>query len=244
MLIITFFVSSSDSGSLVIDTLASGGAEEPPVWQRIFWAVTEGVVAATLLLAGGLDALQTMTILSAFPLMIIFLVGGYGFIKTLQADYDLMHAVQNHNTVVQYSQASTDWKERLNSLITHPAKKEAKKFLKDIAQPAFNDLRDVLADNDLEVELKRKGEESISLVIKNGDVEDFIYSIRLRSFETPEYVPEDRHSYVRAEVFLRSGGQDYDVYGYNKEQIVADFISQYEKHFHFLHINNSEVHSS
>ena len=81
----------------------------------------------------------------------IFLVGGYGFIKTLKADYDLMHVVQNHNTVVQYSQASTDWKERLDALITHPAKDEAKKFLKDTAQPAFNDLRDELADKDLKI---------------------------------------------------------------------------------------------
>lgn len=244
LLIITFFVSSSDSGSLVIDTLASGGAPEPPVWQRIFWAVTEGVVAATLLLAGGLDALQTMTILSAFPLMIVFLVGGYGFIKTLRADYDLSHAVQNHNTVVQYAQASTDWKERLDALITHPAKDEVKRFLKDIAQPAFNNLRDELADKGLEVELKRKGDESISLVIKNGEAEDFVYSIRLRTFETPEYAPEDRNSYVRAEVFLQSGGQDYDVYGYNQEQIVADFITQYERHFYFLHVKNSEIHRS
>jgi len=57
MLIVTFFVTSSDSGSLVIDIISSGGAENPPVWQRIFWAVSEGAVAATLLVAGGLAAL-------------------------------------------------------------------------------------------------------------------------------------------------------------------------------------------
>ena len=62
--------------------------------------------------------------------------------------------------------------------------------------------------------------------------------------EPPDYAPENRHSYVRAEVFLQSGGQDYDVYGYNQEQIVADFITQYEKHFHFLYVNNSEIHQS
>ena len=62
-------------------------------------------------------------------------------------------------------------------------------------------------------------------MIKNVDVEDFVYNIRLRTFETPDYAPEDRNSYVRAEVFLQSGGQDYDVYGYNQEQIVADFIT-------------------
>lgn len=244
LLIVTFFVSSSDSGSLVIDTLASGGVAEPPVWQRIFWAVTEGVVAATLLMAGGLDALQTMTILSAFPLIIIFVIGGYGFLKSLKADYELMKVVQNHNTVVQYSQASSDWKERLDSLIAHPEKGEAKKFLKEIAQPAFNELRDELLDKGLEVDLSRSGEDSITLAIKNEDVEDFLYSIKLRTFEVPDYAPEEKNTYVRAEVFLLNGGQDYDVYGYNQEQIVADFITQYEKHFHFLHVKNSEVYSN
>ncbi|HAS50127.1 MAG TPA: choline transporter, partial [Gammaproteobacteria bacterium] len=65
LLIITFFVTSSDSGSLVIDIITSGGNEDPPVWQRIFWAVTEGAVAAALLLAGGLSALQAAAISSA-----------------------------------------------------------------------------------------------------------------------------------------------------------------------------------
>jgi len=67
VLIITFFVTSSDSGSLVIDSLAAGGALHTPVWQRVFWASIEGVVASALLLAGGLSALQTMTIASALP---------------------------------------------------------------------------------------------------------------------------------------------------------------------------------
>jgi len=65
LLIITFFVTSSDSGSLVVDSLASGGVLNTPAWQRIFWAVLEGTIAAVLLLAGGLKALQTMTIASA-----------------------------------------------------------------------------------------------------------------------------------------------------------------------------------
>jgi choline/glycine/proline betaine transport protein len=243
LLVITFFVSSSDSGSLVIDTLASGGKKEPPVWQRIFWAVTEGVVAATLLIAGGLDTLQTMTIISAFPIILLMIIGGYGFIKSLRADYELMSAVQNHNTVVQYSQASSNWKDRLGSLINHPAQKEANSFLQNVVRPGFNDLRDEMIDKGLDVELSEKSDKSISLIIKNGEMEDFLYSIRLRTFEVPDYAPDENNTYVRAEVFLVSGGQDYDVYGYHKEQIAADFITQYEKHFHYLHVKNSEVQS-
>ncbi|MBT4763241.1 MAG: BCCT family transporter [Bdellovibrionaceae bacterium] len=243
-LVVTFFVSSSDSGSLVIDTLASGGQQDPPLWQRIFWAVTEGVVAAVLLLAGGLDALQTMTIVTSIPIIILIAAGLYGFIKTLRTDYQLMHAVQNHNTVVQYSQASSDWKDRLEMLTSHPAQKDAKRFLKEVVRPALNEVRDEMIDRDLDVELTEKADKSVALNIKNGEVEDFLYNIRLRTFEVPEYAQDDKNTYVRAEVFLSSGGQDYDVYGYSKEQIVVDLITQYEKHFHFLHVKNAEVQQS
>ena len=65
LLVITFFITSADSGALVIDMITSGGAENPPVWQRIFWAICAGVIAAVLLVAGGLEALQAAVITSA-----------------------------------------------------------------------------------------------------------------------------------------------------------------------------------
>lgn len=241
VLVVTFFVSSSDSGSLVIDTLTSGGKKEPPVWQRIFWAVTEGVVAATLLLAGGLEALQTMTIASAFPMIFMILIGALALIKSLKADSLLLNSVKNHTTVVQYSQSNSTWKERLDVLISHPRQKEVKDFLSEIVDPALNELVDEMVLKGLEAKLKNESESSIVLTIKNENVEDFKYQIKVRCFEVPEYVPEDNHRFGRAEVFLSSGGQSYDVYGYSKEQIIADVITQYEKHFHYLHMNNSEL---
>ncbi|WP_306371041.1 BCCT family transporter [Nocardiopsis sp. CC223A] len=74
VLIVLFFVTSSDSGSLVVDMLASGGTTETPVWSRVFWASAEGAVAITLLLAGGLSALQVGAILIALPFSVVMLV--------------------------------------------------------------------------------------------------------------------------------------------------------------------------
>ena len=241
LLVVTFFVSSSDSGSLVIDTLTSGGKEEPPVWQRIFWAVTEGVVAAILLLAGGLEALQTMTIVSAFPMIFLILIGAFSLMKSLKADHMLLNSVQNHTTTVQYTQANTTWKERLDVLIKHPEFKEVSRFLVDTVRPGLNELKDEMIKRGLEVEIVDAEDKSVSLVVKNGNVEDFKYQIKLRTFEVPDYSPEDNKHFIRAEVFLRNGGQDYDVFGYTKEQIVADAVTQYEKHFHFLHLSNFEL---
>ena len=241
ILVITFFVSSSDSGSLVIDTLTSGGAQEPPVWQRIFWAITEGVVAAILLLAGGLEALQTMTIASAFPMIFLIMIGCFCFIKSLRADHLLLSSVQNYNSSVQFSQASSSWKDRLKSLTHHPQFTEVHDFFKEIVRPALLELKDEMQQHGLKVEIKELAERSISLVVINNDVEDFKYEVQLRSFEVPAYAPEDNKSYFRAEIFLRSGGQEYDIFGYTKEQVVADAVTQYEKHYHFLHKSNSEL---
>ncbi len=90
--IILFFVTSSDSASLVVDTIASGGKEDPPIPQRVFWAVLEGVVAATLLFAGGLLALQTAAITTALPLCALIIVMCFALVKGLRNDTKAMLA--------------------------------------------------------------------------------------------------------------------------------------------------------
>jgi len=77
ILVVVFFVTSSDSGSLVIDTITAGGKTDAPVAQRVFWCTFEGLVAATLLLVGGsqaLTALQAMTVSTGFPFTIVLLL--------------------------------------------------------------------------------------------------------------------------------------------------------------------------
>ncbi|MCC5949781.1 MAG: BCCT family transporter [Nitriliruptoraceae bacterium] len=81
-----FFVTSSDSGSFVIDMIASGGDLNPPVGMRVFWALTEGAVAAVLLLAGGLSALQAAAIATGLPFTMVLLVVMVGLWKGLRSE--------------------------------------------------------------------------------------------------------------------------------------------------------------
>jgi choline/glycine/proline betaine transport protein len=74
ILVVSFFVTSSDSGSLVVDHLTSGGKLDSPKPQRIFWAVMEGLIAAVLLIGGGLSALQTAAITTGLPFAVVLLV--------------------------------------------------------------------------------------------------------------------------------------------------------------------------
>lgn len=86
LVVITFFVTSSDSGSLVIDIITAGGELNPPVAQRVFWALTEGIVAAVLLIGGGLTALQTAAITTGFPFAVILLLACYSLYCSLKED--------------------------------------------------------------------------------------------------------------------------------------------------------------
>lgn len=86
LLVIIFFVTSSDSGSLVIDSITAGGKVDAPKPQRVFWAIIEGAIAIALLLGGGLTALQTMAVSTGFPFTIILLVACYAIIKGLMSE--------------------------------------------------------------------------------------------------------------------------------------------------------------
>lgn len=88
VLVISFFVTSSDSGSLVIDSITAGGKLDAPVGQRVFWAVTEGAVAATLLIGGGLKALQTAAIVTGLPFAFLLLIMIRSLFKGLKKEYE------------------------------------------------------------------------------------------------------------------------------------------------------------
>lgn len=87
LLVMSFFVTSSDSGSLVIDSLTSGGKIDAPVGQRIFWANTEGAVAAVLLIGGGLEALRTAAVTTGLPFTFVLLLMCYSLYKGLSQEH-------------------------------------------------------------------------------------------------------------------------------------------------------------
>ena len=94
ILVVVFFVTSSNSGSLVVDHLTSGGKLDSPVPQRIFWALMEGVVAATLLIGGGLTALQTASVITGIPFAIILILMIVSLYQGLNQEYEIEEAVK------------------------------------------------------------------------------------------------------------------------------------------------------
>ncbi|MFA8301455.1 MAG: BCCT family transporter [Hyphomicrobiales bacterium] len=104
LLVASFFVTSSDSGSMVVDTLTSGGKLNAPAGQKVFWASMEGLIAIVLLIGGGLAALQTATILSGLPFAFILIVMCFSLYKTLKKD--LIAAKAKTKAKIETKQAS------------------------------------------------------------------------------------------------------------------------------------------
>ena len=86
ILVIVFFVTSSDSGSLVIDTITAGGKIDAPVPQRVFWCTFEGLVAIALLIGGGLTSLQAMVISTGLPFTVVLLLMCWAILKGLMSE--------------------------------------------------------------------------------------------------------------------------------------------------------------
>ena len=242
VLIMTFFISSSDSGALVVTSLVTSGEENPATWQKVLWSAIMALVASTLLFAGGLGALQTMTILTSFPILLVILIGAYSLIKSLQEDVLMSSSVQHHNTILQHSNVSSSWQKRLKYLVVHPEHKEVEFFINNIVWKALEELKNEMCNQGMEVTLKKLSNISVILTAKKEEADNFLYEIRIRNFEVPEYAVTNNKKFYRAEVFLLNGGLEYDIFGYSKEQIIADALMQYEKHIHFLHrVSGEEI---
>lgn len=247
-LIITFFVTSSDSGSLVIDSLASGGVMNTPAWQRVFWAVLEGAVASVLLLAGGLGALQTMTIASALPFAIIMIIAAIGMWRALVIEGHREASLQAHMLSNRHMTGS-QWKHRLAALVEFPGKHEVEMYIKSTVMNAMREVEKELKARGWNASAEYDSENERShLQVHREDHVDFSYDIRLTEHALPGFVyaelkrdPDKPETYYRAEVYLRRGGRAYDIFGYDKNDVIKDILDQFENYLHFLDISPGKL---
>ncbi len=246
LMITVFFVTSADSGILVINGLSSKNRADAPKWQYLFWGGMLVLSSLTLLYSGGLDALQTMTLITALPFGLVILVLLYGFWKALQTD-EIYHACEF--TYGSRSWGNGDWRQRLNEILTFPYKRDVEKFLWNRVEPAFKELRTALEGKGVETFIYRgrRGKLSVELVIPHDTLRNFRYGVMASpvvvsdNFMEEENTPEVKDSELFIPVTYyadrRSGN---DIQYLSKDEIIADVLKEYER---FLRIVSDEGNS-
>ena len=235
LLVITFFVTSADSGALVIDTITSGSAEGSHVVQRVFWALAAGSVAAVLLLAGGLEALQTAAIVSALPFAGVMVFICYGLLRALQQEGTSVPRDLALATAAPAGEPHLGWQKRLGVILRFHGRREATAFLHEVARPALEEVAAQIEDSGLSVALDL-GDDRIELAVTHGDLDSFRYGVRIRGYRSPSFawaesepaVAEDRRHY---RMLARSSDDDqpHDVTGFGREQLIDDFLMRYAR---------------
>lgn len=240
LLVVFFFVTSSDSGSLVIDMLTSEGEEMSPVWQRIFWALLSGVIAIALLIAGGLKSLQAATIASALPFTIIMWLMCWGMLRAMRLEITKRTAARQAR-IAPAGTGDGEWRARLRALTHQPLRHEVLAYMGSVVQPALEEVAAELRKQGLEVEVRHEPGERVWLQVGHGEEMDFFYSVHPVVYQPASFMLEDPRrkvseddQFFRAEVFLLEGGQGYDVMGWSKHGLIHDVLDQYQRHIHFL----------
>jgi choline/glycine/proline betaine transport protein len=241
-MIVIFFVTSADSGAMVLNMLSSGGEDNTPVAQRILWAVIIAAIASVLLLAGGLSAMQTAAIASALPFSFAVLGALWGFWRALVVDGAKRDMVSVHPPP---QTDAAHWQHRLANLLVYPTDSGVQKFQREVVARAMKKFQEELAKHSIQATIQNTitGEGRLRLEVFHGDEIDFVYEVRSRSHPMPDeslsgksledMTPDE--IFYRAEVHLIEGGQDYDIMGWTEDQVLVDILTQYENHLHFLH---------
>jgi len=242
VMVVVFFVTSADSGAMVLNMLSAHGRDDTPRLQRVLWTGIITVMTIALLLSGGLGALQTAAIASALPFSVALLAAIFGFAKALHLDKAKREMALLDVTMPAVSNKG-EWKKRLELLLQYPSENSIQRFQRESVFPALRDFGRELENYGLTYTLTDQIDEEgrAAIEVDHGGEMNFIYEVQCRA----QFIPTDESGelidsnadtevYYRAEVHLTEGGQDYDVMGWSRDQVVTDIVNQYEHHVHFL----------
>ncbi|WP_016853587.1 choline BCCT transporter BetT [Halomonas smyrnensis] len=248
VLAIVFFVTSGDSGSLVLSNLTSVLTDpnhDAPSWMRILWAAIIGILTLALLMAGGLGALQSAVVITGLPFAFVLFLMMIGLFKALKVEGlkedSLRGSMAGHlSSRLPGEAAGHSWRRRLSRAMNFPNHEQARRFLGEAVRPAMEEIREVLGDQGVSAALVagEGAEEHLEFNVDLGDEPSFTYQVWPHRCAMPAFSIRATHAgthYYRMQVHIGEGGQGYDIYGYTKEQVIADILDQYERHLFFLH---------
>jgi choline/glycine/proline betaine transport protein len=223
LLVGVFFVTSADSGSLVIDTIASGGSDDTPRWQRVYWCSVEGLSAAMLLLAGGLGALQAATLVAALPFTIIMILLAFGLVRQMNAD----------RKGVPLDQAAAPLRERLKRILAPARRSDIDGQIEAQGVPALEAVRQALEAEGVPDVTVTRDAGGLQLNAPIG-ASAFVYRLTATARPLPAFTALDAAESRRSRewrLFARAGQGDrgHDVTGFTIDQLIADVLERLDR---------------
>lgn len=229
------FLTPADSGAVMMANLSCKGGhvdEDAPHWLRIFWSVVITLVTIGLLFAGNFEAMQTMVVLAGLPFSVVLILFMLGLYKAMKQDSQL-----EQERAELAARGRRGFNERLTQLELQPSQAVVQRYMDKQVSPALKDAAVQLQAQGFDVE-SRVGQSralmGLRVMMEEGN--PFVYEVSLDGYTAaPSEAPVDGQPdvpqrFYRAEVYLHDGSQEYDLMGFNPEQIVRDVLDQFESH--------------
>ncbi len=242
LIIIIFFVTSADSGIYVMNNIASKNAEKSPKWEMIFWGALLAILALMLLNAGGLEVLQTMTLITALPFSIIMLLFCVSLVKALTIDRSYYERDFSVSTVPWSGEF---WKDRLQQIVSFKSRQSVDDFMLGTVKMAFEELQSEFKHNGIEAKIQQLDNSSrIQIEIRHDVINNFIYGVKNQFKVVSDYVVaeenlpdlDDKKTFFPKSYF-GDAREGYDVEYFTRNELISDVLKHYER---FLEIISEE----
>lgn len=245
-IIIIFFVTSADSGMFVMNSIATKNAKNSPKWQTVGWGILLSALALLLLNAGGLAALQSMTLITALPFSIIMLLFIVSLVKALSIDKSYYERDFSVSTI-PWSGAS--WRERLQQIVSFNDKESVSGFINTTVYEAFSDLQKEFAKNGIAAKINfYENPERTEIEITYDVVNNFIYGVKSDSKIISDYllnednlpdIENNRTFYPKS--YFGDDREGYDVQLFTKNELISDVLKHYERFIEIISEEKNEM---
>ena len=247
VMIAIFFVTSADSGILVMNSISTGNNPHSPKWQNAFWGLLMAVITMTLVYAGGLNSLQTMTLISALPFGLILLILCFCLLKALRTDefYNSTH--------LPYGSRNWDgahWRKRLEQIVTFSQKEDIRRFFREKVEPAFKELRTELEKYGIQSDIikGKNGPLSIEISVPHEHIRNFRYGVTAEKRLLSDYLVDEDNTpdaengtqYIPV-TYYSDGRTGNDIQYLSKDEIIADVLREYGRYISSISDNRNAM---
>lgn len=245
-IIVIFFVTSADSGIFVMNSIATKNAAKSPKWQVVWWGVLLAVLALLLLNAGGLKALQTMTLITALPFAAIMLLFIVSLMKALTIDRNYY---EREFSVSSVPWSGEYWKERLKQIVSFKNYSSVDHFILNTVKNGFEELKKEFADNGIDAKINVGGNPtSIEIEIRHDVVNNFVYGVKNQVKKVSDYLidednlpdPEGQKTYY-PKTYFGDAREGYDVQYFTKNELISDVLKHYERFMEIISEEQNEM---